>query len=181
LSIWDIIYEHVSYFTPLSLMRAFYGAGFTVRYADSGFDDQYLWVEASVDAHTASSDLPGRPSDVRYRSFSARFTERRAQWRRRVDDLRRERRRTVVWGAGSKGIMFLNLLGVPVGGGVDWVVDINPRKHGHFVPLTGQRIIGPDYLSQNPPDLIIVMNSEYQPEVRSIIADLGIDCEVVAA
>jgi hypothetical protein len=36
-------------------------------------------------------------------------------------------------------------------------------------------------LPQNPPDLIIVMNPEYQREVRSIIADLGIDCEVVNA
>jgi 2-polyprenyl-3-methyl-5-hydroxy-6-metoxy-1,4-benzoquinol methylase len=181
LSIWDIIYEHVSYFTPLSLTLAFYDAGFTVGYAEPGFDDQYLWVEAYVDVHRAPSLLPRRPADVFYQSFGARFTERRAQWRRRIDDLRRERCRTVVWGAGSKGIMFLNLLGVPVGAGVDWVVDINPRKHGHFVPLTGQRIIGPDCLPQNPPDLIIVMNPEYQPEVRSIIADLEIDCEVVNA
>jgi 2-polyprenyl-3-methyl-5-hydroxy-6-metoxy-1,4-benzoquinol methylase len=181
LSIWDITYEHVSYFTPLSLTRAFHGAGFTVRYAESGFYDQYLWVEACVDAHAATSVLPKRPADLLYRSFRARFTERVAQWRRRIDGLRRHRLRVVVWGAGSKGIMFLNLLGVPVGAGIDWVVDINPRKHGRFVPLTGQRIVGPDYLSQNPPDLIIVMNAEYQPEVRSIIADIGIDCEVVNA
>src|SRR5215472_3990015 len=181
LSIWDIIYEHVSYFTPLSLTQAFYRAGFTVRYSEPGFDDQYLWVEACVDAHMAPSVLPKRPADALYRSFGARFTERQAQWRRRLDDLRRERRRTVVWGAGSKGIMFLNLLGVPVGAGIDWVVDVNPRKHGHFVPLTGQRIVGPDCLLQTPPDLIIVMNPEYQPEVRSIIADLGIDCELVNA
>jgi 2-polyprenyl-3-methyl-5-hydroxy-6-metoxy-1,4-benzoquinol methylase len=181
LSIWDIIYEHVSYFTPLSLTQAFYGAGFTIRYAHSGFDDQYLWVEACVDVHTAQSVLSARPADTLYRSFSARFTERQARWRRRLDDLRREQRRTVVWGAGSKGIMFLNLLGVPVGAGIDWVVDINPRKHGHFVPLTGQRIVGPDCLLQNPPDLIIVMNPEYQSEVRSVIADLRIDCEVMNA
>jgi len=180
LSIWDIIYEHASYFTPLSLTQAFYGAGFTVRYAHSGFDDQYLWLEACVDVHTAQSVLSARPGDTLYRSFSARFTERQARWRRRLDDLRREQRRTVVWGAGSKG-MFLNLLGVRVVAGIDWVVDTNPRKHGHFVPLTGQRIVGPDCLLQNPPDLIIVVNLEYQSEVRSVIADMRIDCEVMNA
>jgi SAM-dependent methyltransferase len=180
LSIWDIIYEHVSYFTPSSLTRAFHDAGFTVRYAESGFGDQYLWVEACVDAQAASGALPTRPGDVLYTSFGSRFTATVAQWRRRIDDLRRCGRRVVTWGAGSKGIMFPNLLGVPFGAGIDWVVDINPRKQGHFVPLTRQRIVGPDCLPQNPPDLVIVMNPEYQPEVRSIIADIGIDCQVVS-
>ena len=117
LSIWDITYEHVSYFTPLSLTRAFHGARFTVRYAESGFDDQYLWIEACVDAHAAASVPPKRPADALYGSFAVRFTERVAQWRRRIDDWRRDHRRIAVWCAGSKGTMFLNLLGVPVGAG----------------------------------------------------------------
>jgi hypothetical protein len=74
--------------------------------------------------------------------------------------------------------MFPNLLRVPVGLGIDLVVDVNPRKQGHFVPLTGQRIVNPDCLPQNPPDLVIVMNPEYRPEVRSMIDDIGMDCEV---
>jgi hypothetical protein len=60
------------------------------------------------------------------------------------------------------------------------VVDINPRKQGHFVPLMGQRIVGPDCLLKDPPDLVIVMNPEYEREVRSMIDDLGIDCQVVS-
>jgi SAM-dependent methyltransferase len=180
LSIWDIIYEHVSYFTPSSLTRTFRDAGFSVGYAESGFDDQYLWVEASVDGHTAPSVLPKRPADALYDSFGARFTQRVAQWRQRIDELRRHRRRVVIWGAGSKGVMFLNLLGLPARAGIDWVVDINPRKHGHFVPLTGHRIVGPDWLLQYPPDLVIVMNPEYETEVRSMIDDIRIECEVVS-
>jgi 2-polyprenyl-3-methyl-5-hydroxy-6-metoxy-1,4-benzoquinol methylase len=61
LSIWDITYEHVSYFTPSSLTRAFHDAGFTVRYADSGFEDQYLWVEACVDARSGLGTHSTRP------------------------------------------------------------------------------------------------------------------------
>ena len=80
--------------------------------------------------------------------------------RQRIDQSRSDRQRVVVWGAGAKGVMFLNLLKVTTGSGVDWVVDINPRKKGHFVPLRGQRIVGPDYLSQNSPDLVVVMNPE---------------------
>jgi 2-polyprenyl-3-methyl-5-hydroxy-6-metoxy-1,4-benzoquinol methylase len=180
LSIWDIIYEHVSYFTPSSLMRTFHDAGFTVRDAGSGFGDQYLWVEASVDDRAAPSIPQKKPADGLYEYFGARFTQKLLQWRDRIDELRRHCRRVVIWGAGSKGVMFPNLLGVPAGAGIDWVVDVNPRKHGHFVPLTGQRIVGPHSLLQNPPDLVIVMNQEYYMEVRSMIDNLAIDCEVVS-
>ena len=181
LGIWDIIHEHVSYFTPSSLVRAFLGAGFTVCCAESAFDDQYLWLEARVDGQASPSRSPKRPPDPLYRSFSARFAEKIAQWRRRIDELRSDRRHVVIWGAGAKGVMFLNLLRVTKSAAIDCVVDVNPRKHGHFVPLMGQKIVGPDWLLQDPPDVVVVMNPEYEREVRSMIDDMRIGCEVVSA
>jgi len=181
LGIWDIIHEHVSYFTPSSLVRAFLGAGFTVCCAESAFDDQYLWLEARVDGQASPSRSPKRPPDPLYRSFSARFAEKIAQWRRRIDELRSDRRHVVIWGAGAKGVMFLNMLRVTSSAGIDCVVDVNPRKHGHFVPLMGQKIVGPDWLLQDPPDIVVVMNPEYEREVRSMIDDMRIGCEVVSA
>lgn len=181
LGIWDIIHEHVSYFMPSSLVRAFDRAGFRVCWSESAFDDQYLWVEARVDGQVSSSDLPKRPSDALYSSFSARFAEKVAQWRRRIEESRSHGRHVVIWGAGAKGVMFLNLLRVTAGSGIDWVVDINPRKQGHFVPLMGQRIVEPECLLQNPPDLLVVMNSEYEGEIRETIKNMGIRCEVMSA
>jgi 2-polyprenyl-3-methyl-5-hydroxy-6-metoxy-1,4-benzoquinol methylase len=181
LGIWDIVHEHVSYFTPSSLVRAFHSAGFTVCCAESAFDDQYLWLEGSVDGPASPIGAPKRPPDALYSSFSQRFAERVSQWSQRIDKLRSDGRHVVIWGAGAKGVMFLNLLRVAAGAGVDWVVDINPRKQGHFVPLMGQRIVGPDHLLQNPPDLVVVMNPEYEREVRSMIDDMGIGCEVASA
>jgi 2-polyprenyl-3-methyl-5-hydroxy-6-metoxy-1,4-benzoquinol methylase len=181
LGIWDIIHEHVSYFTPSSLVRAFERAGFKVSSTESAFDDQYLWVEARVDGQMSSSDPPERPSDALYRSFSTRFADKVAQWRRRIAESRSAGRQVVIWGAGAKGVMFLNLLRVTAGSGIDWVVDINPRKQGHFVPLMGQKIVGPDRLAQNPPDLLVVMNPEYEGEIRETIENMGIRCEVMSA
>ena len=181
LGIWDIIHEHVSYFIPSSLVWAFHRAGFTVCSADSAFDDQYLWVEARVDGPVLSSDLPKRPSDALYSSFGAHFADKVAQWRRQIEESRSHGRHVVIWGAGAKGVMFLNLLKVTAGSGIDWVVDINPRKQGHFVPLMGQRIVGPDHLAQNPPDLLVVMNPEYESEIRETIENMGIRCEVMNA
>src|SRR5215469_6039680 len=181
LGIWDIIHEHVSYFMPSSLVRAFERAGFRVCSTEAGFDDQYLWVEARVDRQASSSDPPTRPSDTLYSSFSARFADKVAEWRRRIEDSRTHGRHVVIWGAGAKGIMFLNLLRVSAGTGIDWVVDINPRKQGHFVPLMGQKIVAADCLLQNPPDLLVVMNPEYESEIRETIENMGIRCEVMSA
>jgi SAM-dependent methyltransferase len=181
LGIWDIIHEHVSYFMPSSLVRAFERAGFRVCSTEADFDDQYLWVEARVDRQASSSDPPTRPSDTLYSSFSARFADKVAEWRRRVEDSRTHGRHVVIWGAGAKGVMFLNLLRVSAGTGVDWVVDINPRKQGHFVPLMGQKIVAADCLLQNPPDLLVVMNPEYESEIRETIENMGIRCEVMSA
>jgi SAM-dependent methyltransferase len=181
LSIWDIIYEHVSCFTPSSLTRVFSDAGFDVCDSGTGFDDQYLWLEAVADRRGASCDVPKRPDDALYASFGARFAERVADWRERIDDLRRQGRRAAIWGAGAKGVMFANLLRVSAGAGIDCVVDVNPRKHGHFVPLTGQRIVGPEHLLQERPDLVIIMNQHYEAEIRAMIDDIGIDCDVVSA
>lgn len=180
LGIWDIIHEHVSYFMPSSLVRAFKDAGFTVCSLGSAFDDQYLWVEARA-GKPAPDDPPKPPPDNLFCSFGARFNEKVVGWRGLVDIARSDQRRIVIWGAGAKGVMFLNLLEVSAGSGIDCVIDINPRKQGHFVPLMGQKIAGPDYLLQNRPDLVIVMNPEYEGEIRETIKKMDIDCEVMSA
>jgi SAM-dependent methyltransferase len=180
LGIWDIIHEHVSYFMPSSLVRAFQGAGFSVCSTESAFDDQYLWLEARVEGQALPRVVPKRPPDVLYSSFNARFAKMIELWRQRIDQLKSDRRHVVIWGGGAKGVMFLNLLRVPAGAGIDWVVDINPRKQGHFVPLMGQRIVSPGCLVKDPPHLVIVMNPEYEREVRSMIEDMGIGSQVVS-
>jgi SAM-dependent methyltransferase len=47
LGIWDIIYEHFSYFTEKSLTTLFQNAGFRVLGAGIEYDNQFLWIEAS--------------------------------------------------------------------------------------------------------------------------------------
>lgn len=180
LGIWDIIHEHISYFTPSSLIRAFQEAGFAARHTEPAFDDQYLWIEASVDDRPAEAP-PTPPPDELYKSFGERFNEKLSLWRRRIQQLRSDNKSVVVWGGGAKGVMFLNLLGVNAAAGIDWVVDINPRKQGHFIPLTAQKIVGPEHLTRDPPDLVIVMNSEYEREIKATLDDIGIACEVESA
>src|SRR3546814_15520530 len=76
-------------------------------------------------------------------SFACRHARIVEGWNRRLEHHREAGHRVVVWGGGSKGTMFLNFLQVGTGGGIDYVVDINPRKRGRFVPGTGQEIVDP--------------------------------------
>jgi hypothetical protein len=78
----------------------------------------------------------------------------------------------VVWGAGSKGVMFLNH--VQNRNGVEYVVDINPQKQGMFVAGTGQQIVSPQFLQLYRPDVIVVMNVIYQKEIQEVTAGLGL-------
>lgn len=83
-----------------------------------------------------------------------------------------------MWGAGAKGVMFLNL--VPGAESIREVVDMNPRKQGMFVAGTGQMIVAPEVLSDDSPDAVIVLNSAYRAEIAARLQAMGLaEAEIV--
>ncbi|HEV2273057.1 MAG TPA: hypothetical protein VGR96_02760 [Acidobacteriaceae bacterium] len=88
------------------------------------------------------------------------------------------KRRVALWGAGAKGVTFLNV--VPGARQIDSVVDRNPRKRGMYVPGTGRRISAPEELERNPPELVITLNPAYVAEIQAMLADLGVSAQVVS-
>jgi FlaA1/EpsC-like NDP-sugar epimerase len=111
--------------------------------------------------------------------FAAVYAEKVAFWRRTLEELRRQGKRAVVWGSGSKGVTFLNTLAA--GETITHVVDINPRKHGRFVAGTGQEIISPDRLASLKPEIVIIMNSIYREEIGGTLHSLGVHAEIMGA
>ena len=85
----------------------------------------------------------------------------------------------MIWGAGSKGVSFLNT--VDPNGTIEFAVDINERKRGQHIAGTGQRIVGPDELVNIRPAKVVVMNPNYRDEIGARLRDLGLDAEVVVA
>jgi hypothetical protein len=83
-----------------------------------------------------------------------------------------DEQRVVVWGSGSKGITYLNML--PAAASIHYAVDINPRKQGMHITGTGQRIVGPAFLADYNPDAVIVMNPLYIDEIRQTLNELGV-------
>ena len=83
--------------------------------------------------------------------------------------------RVALWGAGAKGATFLNALRDV--SGVEYIVDVNPHKHGRFVPGTGQKVVAPEFLREYQPDLIVITNPNYETEIRRAVAKLDLTPE----
>lgn len=179
-ALWDLIYEHPSHFTAASLHRLLAGGGLPVTALGTSFGGQYLWAEATARPQHDAVPRPGVTEVLEAaEGFGQRAVTTVDHW---ADELARAAtagRRVALWGAGSKGVSFLNM--VPGAQDVDAVVDVNPRKHGRHVPGTGQQVVPPSALAASPPDDVVVLNPLYVSEVRAELASLGVTAVVRAA
>jgi len=179
---WDVYYEHCSYFTPGSLARLFRGSGFEVVDVRLDFDDQYIVLEALPAPGPTSPRWPLEDDLAETIAAVARFTTTYRDsvegWRRRLGEQAAGGGRTAIWGAGSKGVAYLNALGD--GCGIDVAVDINPYKQGMYLAGTGTAVVAPRHLVGYRPDSVVVMNPTYTEEIRETLAGLGLEPELSA-
>lgn len=167
---WDIYYEHCSYFTAESLNQLFVHAGFQVTQASLEYDGQYLIVDAVPAQQCDAAPHPIAPAPAL--SSDALHTT-LARWR--AFDVTQ---RVAIWGSGSKAVGFLTTLGLSHES-VPFVVDINPHKHGTFLPGTGQQIIAPADLAAFQPAVVVAMNPIYRDEIQQHLTHLGIGAELL--
>ena len=177
LGIWDLIYEHYSYFTALSLGRLFGEAGLKPLNMEVAFGGQYLCIEGRAVKqdemqNQAALDLAPAEAEQEALAFADNYRRTRAEWRGILGEIGQAGEKAAVWGAGSKGITFLNVL--PGGDAVDTVIDINPNKNGRYIPGTGQQVVPPERIPDILPDVIIVMNPLYLDEIKQTITDLNL-------
>ena len=180
----DIYYEHCSYFTGGSIARLFRRHGFEVLTVETEYDAQYLTIEARLDeaGSTGTETLCGEESREELRdlvgSFAQRCTEKIDTWRKRLRAWKEAEATVVLWGSGSKAVSFLHAMGGDCH--IENVVDINPYRHDHFMPGSGQRIVPPAKLQEIRPDVVVVMNRVYVPEIHDDLHELGLNPEVHA-
>jgi SAM-dependent methyltransferase len=178
---WDIYYEHCSYFSAGSLARLFRSCGFDVLRVSRDYGGQYLLLEARLrngavsKVLQAEEDLPRLGQEVQ--SFAEQCRSALPEWKRLIEDAQQGGRKVTLWGGGSKAVAFLTTLGV--GDEIRYAVDINPRKHGTYLPGTGQEIVAPAFLIEYRPDLVLVMNPIYRKEVEQELRELGLNPQLV--
>jgi Methyltransferase domain/C-methyltransferase C-terminal domain len=185
LSVWDLIYEHCSYFSRCSLTAAFSASGFAVEEVAEEYGGQFLGIWAHTpmldeDLTQQNSSCAERVGLSEYvRKFEKKFHSKVESWARRLSLLSAAGERAVIWGAGSKGVTFLNILNVH--DVIEYVVDVNPHKKGLFVPGAGQTIVDPEFLREYRPETVIIMNSIYRDEIKRILREMGLRPKLLVA
>jgi SAM-dependent methyltransferase len=177
--IWDIIYEHCSYFTPASLARLFRETGYEAVEVREAFAGQFLTMHAVTGESAGDREAPAMGESRRLiTEFAETYQAKLRDWSSRLARLESEGKRVVIWGAGAKATTFLNLLRPA---SVEYVIDVNSRKHGKYVSGTGQKIVPPESLLEYAADEIICMNPNYAAEIRRQAHSLGSRANLIAA
>ena len=99
-------------------------------------------------------------------------------WIRTIGEFARDGKRIVLWGSGSKAVAFLTSL--KLSDDIEYVVDINPYRHGRYLPGTGHEIVSPEFLQQYRPHKVIVMNPVYCSEIRQELDKLNVVADLLA-
>ena len=154
---FDIFYEHVNYFRMSDFKRIFR----TIVEMGRIFGGQYLYVIADL----ATLGTPGIDINDRVNfptNFANNITSQNRPEQARTGQ-------TVIWGGSSKGAIFAFLMD-RMGQPINTVIDINPAKHGKFLPATGLLVQSPvDALQKLPVGSnIYVMNPNYLDEIKQM-------------
>ena len=176
---WDIYYEHCSYFNLRSLGQLFRFCNFKIKDLYKDYFDQYLLIEA-MPVNELSNIVLDKEESVEETAklvnlFSSRCQDKLSSWKKELKRIKDEKKRAIVWGSGSKCVAFMTTLDIK--DEIEYVVDINPHRHGKFIPGVGKQIISPESLKEYKPETIIVMNPVYVNEIRKSVEGMGITAE----
>lgn len=182
MGIWDLIYEHCGYFSQQSLSKAFQDSGFATTNLNTVYGNQYLTIEAqpimSTNEQTPPVKVEVQENVFNFAAmFPSLYSEKIGEWKVKLDEFKSAEKRVVVWGAGSKGVTFLNVLNALEH--VDYIVDLSPHKQGKYVPGTGHQVVAPEFLREYRPDVVIVMNPVYVAEIKETLKHLNVNAEVI--
>jgi hypothetical protein len=182
-SIWDVIYEHYSYFSRSSIQNLFSQSGISMINMSEKYGNQFLCFEGSFAAqanffHGSINSQTVEDLRTQVDVFTYRCQEKIEYWQRKLISMASAGKKTALWGAGSKGISFLNLLKVKEE--ISYVIDVNPRKEGKYITGTGHKIISPNFLSDLQLDAIIIMNPLYQNEIQKTVEANGIKTTIIS-
>jgi 2-polyprenyl-3-methyl-5-hydroxy-6-metoxy-1,4-benzoquinol methylase len=184
MGIWDLIYEHCGYYTKSSLAYLFCSSELLPINVQETFGGQYISIEAhrSSDKQLLDSVWKKYSNDEllsNFEEFSKHYQNKLSKWKAEIEQMKSSDSRAVVWGGGSKGVTFLNVLNIE--DQIEYVVDVNPHKQNKFIPGTGQQIVSPDFLRELQPDTVIVMNPNYADEIKKAVRDIGLHSKLMTA
>jgi hypothetical protein len=106
-----------------------------------------------------------------YRAFEAKVIETKRKLLDMLVEQKRAGRRIAAYGAPGKGCMLLSYCGIR-GDILDFTVDRNPRKHGHYLPGTRIRVEPVERLYAAPPDWVLILAWNFEQEILAQLQPL---------
>jgi SAM-dependent methyltransferase len=183
---WDTIYhEHFSYFSFLTASRVFAAHGLRL------FDVEELPTHGgSLRVYAAHDDDLGKPDTARalelrerereagyerietYTGFGAAVEADKRRILQFLIGLKNEGRRVVGYGAPAKGNTLLNYCGVRRDF-LDYTVDLNPHKQGHFLPGSHIPIRPPAAIEEDRPEVVVILPWNLKDEITEQLRYIG--------
>jgi len=169
--LWNVVYEHGAWYTKQSLAYQFRHCGFEVLHVDTCWNDEFLGIEAKPDQNYQRSPQMSKIVD----DFKVDVSLQMEDCKKKIVEIIEKETRTIAWGAGARAVTFFNLFDVKEQ--ISQIVDINKKRHGKYLPGSGQKIISPDEVVAINPELIIITNPTYAVEIKEHVHRLGIQPE----
>ena len=178
---FDTIYhEHFSYFSLATVRRVFAAHGMTVFDVEElpthgGSLRIHAGAQGAAEVSSRTAALEQREEDAglnrieRYRAFA---DEVRAEKRAILTQFIRwkdEGLRIAGYGAPAKGNTLLNYCGIGTDF-IDFTVDRNPHKQGHFLPGSHIPVRHPDAIAAERPDLVFILPWNIKDEIMKEMA-----------
>ncbi len=177
--VWDLIYEHCHYFCLNSLTRLVERCGYRVLNIYESFNGQFLSMECQPTGMITAAEVNSQVDSSKIYKFAQKAHKKVTTWKRVFDTYMLENKEPVLWGAGAKGVCFLNLISSQEK--IHYIVDQNPRKQGKYIPGSGQKIIPPKALCSIKPGMVLIMNPNYENEIVETLIKLRLKTDVKIA
>ncbi len=169
--------DHCSYYSQPSLDIAMKACGFACERMYLTFADEYLqYFGRSTESQTEGGDTRrGLELLDKTRAFVARIPQVLDRFRSYFSETAGQ---AVLWGAGGKGTILLPTLGINYEQ-FPFVVDSNPKRHGTYIPVTGQEVISPDRLRALQPRYVLITNPSYEREIAAQLDSLRVGAQII--
>ena len=171
---FDITYEHVNYFSQLSLKKLFDPSATTHGLL---FEEQYQYVVADLATLNVEFNDLYESKYWKYVSFTDLFPNLKAD----IDrfDTAAQGRSVYIWGAATKGCLFLahcasNRVLIDK---VAFAIDQNPQKIGKYLPGSLVQIKSKQEFFEfaKGDELLIVSNPAYKEEIANEVKAVGLN------
>ena len=181
-SIYSFGYEHRSCFTKESLTYIFSLCGFEVLDIYSCWKNNYLAIEACPSTQQMSINEIRKlqqniNQDLKEKTIrlNQTFQKLKSKTEKRLHQLQLQHKKVLAWGAGTRAITFFNVF--EASNFIPFIVDINERRQGKYLPGSGQKVVAPEFMLTYKPDLILVTNPTYAMEIISQVRSYGLHPE----